>query len=80
MIVSGQCFVKCLLQKKEFFDDEGHAQPPKISRYLEEKNPEKNIKEIMAECLQMISEEGDLACETTYLRYKCAIAKGILVI
>ncbi|XP_055702423.1 uncharacterized protein LOC129801428 [Phlebotomus papatasi] len=74
------CFVKCLFRKKEFFDDEGLPQPPKIGRYLAEKNPGKNIKEIMADCLQMISEDGEVACETTYLRYKCAFGKGLLII
>ncbi|XP_059612717.1 general odorant-binding protein 56d-like [Phlebotomus argentipes] len=74
------CFVRCILGKKNFFDAEGLPQKEVIIKHLTEKNPDKNAKEIMTECLKKHSSVGAASCEITYNRYKCAYENGILIL
>ncbi|GAB0093829.1 hypothetical protein DMENIID0001_090110 [Sergentomyia squamirostris] len=74
------CFVKCVLEKKNFFDDKGLPKADIIGRHLAEKNPGKNVKEVMGDCLKLTGADGEGACETTYLRYRCASQKGITIV
>uniref|UniRef100_A0A1B0CHQ6 Pbp/gobp family n=2 Tax=Lutzomyia longipalpis TaxID=7200 RepID=A0A1B0CHQ6_LUTLO len=77
---TAHCFVKCLLAKKNFFDDAGLPKKEVIAPYLRGLNPDKDVKEIMADCLKLIAEDGSGSCLTTYMRYKCSIQKGLVVL
>lgn len=72
--------MRCLLGKQNFYDAAGLPKKEVIQPYLEKLNPGKDVAASMASCLKMVASDGEASCHTSYIRYRCAIGNGIIML